>query len=123
VCGVLYAVVFTHLDQIGYLTSRGSAFRVKTRDLFFRNALVCSKQVSLYSRTLNCPYVALFNWDILLLYGFDLADEELPFTAGRKADLAWVNETDDASNHTEKCPIRKALLGWLVVVFEQKLGK
>jgi hypothetical protein len=89
---------------------------------FTGNAIVYSKQVSVYARLKECPRVALFNWDHLLLYNFNLQDNKEPYMAGSKADLVWVQETNDADEFIGKCPIRKALLGWLLVAFREKLG-
>jgi hypothetical protein len=85
------------------------------------NALAYTKQVCMYARTRDCPHVALFNWEHLLLYNFhELAEAgtRTKDTSGRKAKLIWVCEDGDTDgtfmNH---CHIRKALLGWLLNAF------
>jgi hypothetical protein len=98
-------------DFSGALVQKGPSIQQindtikKTQDpdmtLLLRTALAYSKQVSTYSRHLDCPYVALFNRDHLLLYKFDLADTQPSFTAGQRAEIVWVDENSQTNNYTQ----------------------
>lgn len=99
------------------------------------NAIPYLKQVCKYANGTSgkgCPYVALFNWDHLLLFKFDEANlgskkaKGVP-TAGETAELTWISEHNavhnrDSGGFIRKAGIRKALLGFMLEAFEARLG-
>lgn len=105
--------------------------KTKTGSPWGGNAVPYLRQISKYAKKSSCPYVALFNWDHLLLFKFDkeklgvegLDDEA---TAGNVAELTWVSEHNairnkESGNFIQRHKIRKALLGFIIVAFEAKL--
>ena len=94
------------------------------------NAAPFLKQVCKYANKGKCPYVALFNWDHLLLFEFErgtldgkVKDEEVA-TAGDTAKLTWVSEAfvDSRNFFIRRAKFRKALLGFMMVAFQDKFG-
>jgi hypothetical protein len=84
----------------------------KRKTLLQRNGLMYTKQVSGYALSMGCPYVALFNWENLLLFNFDKMDR-VKKRIGESAGFTWINE--------DKCAeMRKAFLGFLIQAFQAK---
>jgi hypothetical protein len=81
-----------------------------------KNAVWHTKQVTAYAVRTNCPYVALFNWDHLLLFKWKksdiVSDNLLPNNnSGPSVSFTWVNDSEETK-------IRLALLGWLDTAFK-----
>jgi hypothetical protein len=87
------------------------------------NGATYLKQVSTYSSTRKCPHVALFNWDHLLLFEFTGLGYGI-LAAGDRAHLIWVSEQKRSDDlHVNEGPIRKALLGWLLGIFDRHFAE
>ena len=94
------------------------------------NAAPFLKQVCKYANKGKCPYVALFNWDHLLLFQFECGhldgkDKDKGIaTAGDTAELTWVSEAFVDPKHffIRQAKFRKALLGFMMVAFQDKFG-
>lgn len=84
------------------------------------NAVHQSKQLCTYAARTKCRHVALFNWEHLLIFDFYLLEKGVLKTAGKHANLTWVTEDESMSGkYEEQVPVRKALLGWLLMAFEE----
>ncbi|OAL02307.1 hypothetical protein IQ06DRAFT_292998 [Phaeosphaeriaceae sp. SRC1lsM3a] len=101
----------------------GEVWRTKRKAGLKQNALMYSKQLSVYASTQSCQHVALFNWDNLLLFTSNVDDDSEDFTAGDEADLIWISETGSDSQGVNMCPIRQAMLGWLLRAFRDPFSQ
>lgn len=76
-------------------------------------------QTCTYAASTKCKHIALFNWDHLLIFHYYLLGEHDVQTAGDYAGLTWATEGDVQGTYVEQAPIRKVLLGWLLMAFEE----
>lgn len=98
------------------------ANRAEHGSLLTGNALPFTKQVTMYAKQNKCRYVALLNWDHLLLFEFNKMQDAVlsETTAGPTAELAWFSEAKPDGTYVRKSKIRKALLGFILQVFEEQ---
>lgn len=84
------------------------------------NAESFTKQVCKYAKNREYWHIALFNWDHLLVYDFTKLNEpKSKDNAGEEAELIWAHEGNEAGEFIQRCPIRKAMLGWILKAFEE----
>jgi len=85
------------------------------KNLLLANGLSFTKQVSAYAASGSCEYVALFNWEHLILFRFiDVNIQKR--SVGKRAFITWVDEGNGDF-------IRKALLGWMIEAFASRFKK
>lgn len=98
-----------------------ASFDRPNRSFLEFNGLQFTKQVATYAAQYRCPYVALLNWDHLLLFKFNKLSKaaETETKAGQTANLTWVSEDRHSEGeHVHAGNVRKALLGFAIEAFE-----
>ena len=121
----------------------------ESKTLLDENGSAYTKQAKKHAQQSQCPHVAIFNWNHLLLYGFPLGSNEE--TKKERKMLTWVTEAEnlkeggkkgnktesktagkkggrkrdeeeDISEGMEVGYMRRVLLGWLRQAFKDHLG-
>jgi hypothetical protein len=99
------------------------------KQLLDANGLSFAQQCTAYAAMNKTVYVALFDWDNLLLFKYDRNEISRMknlgiMSAGNIAELTWISEQANAgqNNLMQKGNIRKCLWGFIYEAFKDALG-